>query len=33
MLVFDTETRFRLRVERGSGKAALGLALLKKAAD
>lgn len=34
MLVeFDTETRFQLRVERGSGKAARGLALLKKATD
>lgn len=28
---FDSETRFRLRAERGVGKAELGLALLKKA--
>jgi predicted transcriptional regulator len=34
MLVeFDTETRFQLRAAHGSGKAARGLALLKKAAD
>lgn len=33
MLVeFDAETRFRLRAERGVGKTARGLALLKKAA-
>ena len=29
---FDAETRFRLRAEQGAGKAARGLALLKKAA-
>ena len=29
---FDAETRFRLRAERGHGKAARGLSLLKKAA-
>ena len=28
---FDAETRFRLRAEQGAGKAARGLALLKKA--
>ena len=28
---FDAETRFQLRVKRGSGKAARGLALLRKA--
>jgi predicted transcriptional regulator len=34
MLVeFDTEMRFRLRAERGAGKAARGLELLAKAAD
>lgn len=34
MLVeFDTETRFRLRAERGAGKTERGLALLKKAAE
>ena len=34
MLVeFDTETRFRVRAERGSGKAERGLELLIKAAD
>lgn len=29
---FDAETRFRVRAARGTGKAARGLALLKKAA-
>lgn len=29
---FDAETRFQLRAQRGTGKAARGLALLKKAA-
>lgn len=29
---FDAETRFKLRAERGTGKAARGLALLAKAA-
>ena len=29
---FDAETRFRVRTARGTGKAARGLALLKKAA-
>ncbi len=29
----DAETRFTLRAERGSGKAARGLALLRKAAS
>lgn len=29
---FDTETRFRLRAERGTGKTERGLALLEKAA-
>ena len=29
---FDTETRFKLRAERGLGKEAKGLALLEKAA-
>ena len=29
---FDSETRFRLRAKRGSGKAERGLALLEKAA-
>ena len=34
MLVeFDTETRFRVRAERGAGKAARGLELLKKALE
>jgi predicted transcriptional regulator len=34
MLVeFDTETRFRVRAERGSGKAPRGLELLEKAMD
>ena len=34
MLVeFDAETRFRVRAERGFGKTARGLELLKKAAD
>jgi len=34
MLVeFDTETRFRVRAERGSGKAGRGLELLKKALE
>lgn len=28
---FDAETRFRLRAERGAGKAEYGLALLEKA--
>lgn len=28
---FDAETRFRIRAERGAGKEAEGLALLKKA--
>ena len=30
---FDAETRFRLRAQRGQGKTARGLALLKKAAS
>jgi hypothetical protein len=30
---FDTETRFRIRAERGSGKTARGLELLKKALE
>lgn len=29
---FDAETRFRLRAERGTGKADIGLSLLEKAA-
>ena len=34
MLVeFDTETRFRVRAERGAGKSARGLELLKKAVE
>jgi hypothetical protein len=31
LVEFDTETRFRLRAERGSGHATRGLALLEKA--
>ncbi len=32
LVEFDAETRFRLRVERGAGKAERGLGLLDKAA-